>query len=377
MPFLYVPVNGMTSGTTMSMRMEYQRWTPAVRRTQRLYSMYPGLLASENRMRVTRRRTETVVDRGGINRFSKRSRLQFRVKSRKAIFESALDKLERALGTQIQQYSPNPLAVSGSRASVLAAELFDWATMPISADVVGGGLPPERAPRKRQQLTNLLIFATPFLFDGCVVCDFASGCGHQTIPLAVQFPKCTFVLIDMKAQCIATAERRCSDLGLTNVRCIVGKIEDFEEPFDVGLSLHACGVASDLAQNLCLRHRAVYINCPCCVGKVVNWRANDIKYPRSLLIQNILSKTEYEQLARAGDFGHDGYDSSVKDERRLLRRRAKTMVEIDRNLYAHEQLAYKTWLFMLHPTTCTPKNDLVVGCIKKSDVARFEQFLQD
>ena len=100
--------------------------------------------------------------------------------------------------------------------------LFPWDTMPTAADVVGGGLPPDRAPRKRQQLLNLMTFVVPFMFDGCTVVDFASGCGHQSIPLALKFPRCKFILIDMKKKSIEIAARRAKELNLKNVTFITG-----------------------------------------------------------------------------------------------------------------------------------------------------------
>ena len=40
------------------------------------------------------------------------------------------------------------------------------------------------------------------------------------------------------------------------VRAVVGRIEDVREPFDVGMALHACGAASDIALDKCLEARA-------------------------------------------------------------------------------------------------------------------------
>ena len=39
-----------------------------------------------------------------------------------------------------------------------------------------------------------------------------------------------------------------AELGhkITNVRIVEGRIEEFNESFDVGIALHACGAASDI-----------------------------------------------------------------------------------------------------------------------------------
>ena len=65
-------------------------------------------------------------------------------------------------------------------------------------------------------------------------------CGHQSIPLAYHFPKCTFILLDLKKRSLDFAEERVKQLGLTNVRFFHDSIENFNEPFDIGCALHAC-----------------------------------------------------------------------------------------------------------------------------------------
>ena len=65
------------------------------------------------------------------------------------------------------------------------------------------------------------------------------------------------------------------------MRIVCAMIEDFHEPFDVGIALHACGGASDVAMEKCVRARAAYVIAPCCVVRIrgvggcarVGWRA--------------------------------------------------------------------------------------------------------
>ena len=150
----------------------------------------------------------------------RRGRSYYRTKNKSGmIFENALEKLKNGLkGTEYALvYTPNPLTKPQSLASRTGKSLFQWDKMPKPADVVGGELPPDRAPRKRDQLFNLMTFVVPFMFDGCTVVDFASGSGHQSIPLAAKFPRCNFVLIDMKKKSIDIANRRVRELKLKNV----------------------------------------------------------------------------------------------------------------------------------------------------------------
>ena len=84
----------------------------------------------------------------------------------------------------------------------------------------------------------------------------------------------------------------------------------------------------------CIEARAAYISIPCCVGKVQLFGEHQQKehsklaaipsqsreclssipspgllsYPRSAEWRNVLSRKEYESVARAGDFGHHGFD---------------------------------------------------------------------
>ena len=106
---------------------------------------------------------------------------------------------------------------------------------------------------------------------GCscaVVVDFGCGGGHQSLPLAYHFPDARFVLVDAKRRSLDVARRRADAAGLANVRVVEGRIEDFDEPFDVGIALHACGAASDFAMEKCVAARAAYVVAPCCVGKI-------------------------------------------------------------------------------------------------------------
>eukprot|EP00962_Isochrysis_galbana_P037528 scaffold13162_cov82-Isochrysis_galbana.AAC.1 len=76
----------------------------------------------------------------------------------------------------------------------------------------------------------------------------------------------------------AIARRRADDAGLSNLRTLVADIADFSEPFDLGVSLHACGEATDLALRACAEARARFAHCPCCVGKIARGRKNNVTF---------------------------------------------------------------------------------------------------
>mmetsp|Transcript_3795 Transcript_3795/g.6856 ORF Transcript_3795/g.6856 Transcript_3795/m.6856 type:complete len:300 (-) Transcript_3795:199-1098(-) len=283
----------------------------------------------------------------------------------------------------------------------------------------GGQLPPIRVQRKRQQLDNIMAFVVPFIHStntpsaSCsarpsdrrkVVVDFCCGCGHQSIPLAFLFPSVSFVLIDTNDRSLDIAKNRVKRLQLTNVRFITDNIQNFHETFDIGISLHACGVATDIAIQKCVLARAVYVSIPCCVGKIVHYDSDraerscgDVSYPRSAEYRAAgCSLLKYLVIAKAADYGHHGFDTGGQSEYTdssdgrsavgggadmggaltAARRLAKRVIEQDRNFYARGQ-EYRTFMTVCHPTSCTPKNDVVIGipAEKTHDVAVFEQWI--
>ena len=80
------------------------------------------------------------------------------------------------------------------------------------------------------------------------------------------FPNCTFTLLDLNPIAADLAAKRVEAAGLHNVRVQVGRIEHYDEPFDVAISLHACGSASDFVQLRSMSLGAAYVMAPYCMG---------------------------------------------------------------------------------------------------------------
>ena len=293
---------------------------------------------------------------------SSRMRAIARVKARPPKFLTAVRRLLRGAPSLCPTYSANPLLMDAEAQGVGTADgvcepcdedtrelarrwardataLSDWKSLPPQLDVThpeGGGVPRARGARKREQLRNVFLFVAPLLRrkPTAKVVDFGCGGGHQTLPLAYHFPDATFVLVDAKARSLEVAERRAAAAGLRNVRCVLGFIEDFDEDFDVGVALHACGGASDAAMDKCVEVNAAYVVAPCCVGKIAisfdkdkedkNENANDNRhnvddagggraaaapYPRSALAASVVTAAAYVSIAQAADFGGEGYDA--------------------------------------------------------------------
>ena len=131
-------------------------------------------------------------------------------------------------------------------------------------------LPPswsaERAHRKQAQIGAIarLVHALIAHDDehGTIV-DFCGGSGHLALVLAVAFPRARVVVVDFNAVALRIARERAASLGLVNFETVCGDVAEFPpansglEAFAVGVALHACGTATDLAMQCCRRVGAV------------------------------------------------------------------------------------------------------------------------
>ena len=104
----------------------------------------------------------------------------------------------------------------------------------------------------------------------------------------------------VKQRSLDLAVTRAAAAGLTNVQTWCGDITEYDEPFGLGLALHACGEASDLAMRACVEAGARFVVSPCCVGKLsgsaldpykfnaTGGNVGRIAYPRSKAVAAVL-----------------------------------------------------------------------------------------
>eukprot|EP00873_Tetraselmis_striata_P022515 jgi/Tetstr1/442779/TSEL_030864.t1 len=266
-----------------------------------------------------------------------------------------------------------------------------------------------RAARKRWQVATIALvlrrllggWGTQPLIDGPipVVVDFGCGSGNLLLPLAALFPGAVFVGIDMKAHAIKLLRERVAASGLTNVRAEQGMIEQFGEPFDVAVALHACGNATDYALLAAAQRQAAYVACPCCVGKLkfsaaggssfsltrTTWQglgtadqlersrqlAAALSHPRSAWLRSALAsgaappEEAFADLAQAADFSHESHHARPE-----LAAAAKRVVELDR-IAAAAEAGYRTALARLLHHEDDAKTDLLVGVPADSVPDRF------
>ncbi|KAF1331232.1 Glutathione s-transferase c-terminal domain-containing protein, partial [Globisporangium splendens] len=289
-------------------------------------------------------------------------------------FEEVLTRVDHSSFAQgWRGYQCNPLrCLHGGDTLPNTTSVIPWEDLPDGIHPRDGKLPPLRARNKRHQVENLAVFLQRILRPGDVVVEFCAGSGYVALPLACLFPQCTFVLLDKKEPSLAIAGERIAAAGLTNVEVFCGFINEYDKPFDVGIALHACGEATDMVMQKCLDEQAAYVLAPCCVGKI---KLSALEYPRSRALRDQLSRTEYQVLAKAADFGHQNTEMS-HSEINMRRRRCKSILESDRNMRAQEA-QYQTFMFVMHPHDVTPKNDILVGipaATNDSDTAEERRF---
>lgn len=226
---------------------------------------------------------------------------------------------------------------------------IDWERLPDPAHPRQGQVPGSRLERKIQQLDNMIAAVMDSVVDGDVIVDFCSGGGHLGIVLAHVLPQCTIIMIDNKEESVRQARLRVAQLKLTNVTLIQSNLDYFEAPFNLGVALHACGVATDLVLHMCLSNRASFVLCPCCYGNLA--LELPIEYPQSRLYR--------ERCVLPGEFANL---SRMADHVTPTGRLSMAAVDLDRIARASEE-GYRVTLKKLKPDSSTPKHDLLIGVI--------------
>lgn len=271
-----------------------------------------------------------------------------------------------------------------------------------------GGVPPERASRKREQLIALIRVLSPLILariddddddEALSIVDFCAGCGHVGLLIAALFPQVTVTLLDVKPIALGIASKRADAAGLKNLRTVQCSILDIPNDvrFDIAVALHACGDASDDVLTVAAQRRAAIVVAPCCVGSLAspissshlgksnnntqNIPINDAEHgsnnlsivddnsfdkedvssthtddvaPQSVALSKFITANEFALLARAADFGEL---ATGKDHWRGI---AKMMIEKDRLTGLLEKGYSCSMLVKMRPEHCTPKNDVLV-----------------
>ncbi|XP_071951589.1 glutathione S-transferase C-terminal domain-containing protein-like [Antedon mediterranea] len=221
-----------------------------------------------------------------------------------------------------------------------------------------GDVPGERSQRKCQQIENIVAAVKMIAKAGDYVVDFCSGGGHLGIVLAAVLPDCHIILVESKEVSIIKGLNRVKELELKNVTFYLGNIDYYHGKFDIGVSLHACGVATDMVITRCIQNDASFVSSPCCYGAVRDTHV--ITYPRSKrLREKPLCFEDYRILAHAAEHTTWDFDSDAAKQAKSC----MACIDSDRLFYSMEH-GYQVWMTTMEPFTCTPKNNLLIGVNK-------------
>ncbi|KAM9819511.1 glutathione S-transferase C-terminal domain-containing protein isoform X1 [Syngnathus typhle] len=235
-----------------------------------------------------------------------------------------------------------------------------WDILPDAINPTEGKMSNVRTVRKRQQLNNLVAMVTQLAKPGDTVVDFCSGTGHMGIVLAHALPLCQVILIENKEESLIRAHGRSLELGLENIGFIQANLDYFTGPFQIGVALHACGVATDMVMEHCIQAGAAFVISPCCYGFIQN--AVKFTFPRSKRFQETLIYKEHMMLCRFAD----QTAPQLPPERRLIGKQCMGLVDLDRS-WGAESHGYRVQVMTMEPETCSPKNNMLVGRLSMDD----------
>ncbi|XP_033016223.1 glutathione S-transferase C-terminal domain-containing protein isoform X1 [Lacerta agilis] len=231
---------------------------------------------------------------------------------------------------------------------------LDWDSLPAAVNPGEGKMSSDRAFRKQQQLNNMVALVKKLAKPGDKIVDFCSGGGHVGIVLAHILPSCQIILVENKELSLTRAEERSSVLGLNNIWFIQANMDYFKGAFNIGVALHACGVATDMVIERCVKAHAAFVISPCCYGFIQN--TAKFAFPQSRQFKEVLSYKEHMILCRFAD------QTAVQlpSERRQIGKHCMGLVDLDR-AWGVEKCNYSAQVISMVPETCSPKNNLIVG----------------
>uniref|UniRef100_A0A3Q2DGF9 Glutathione S-transferase C-terminal domain-containing protein n=1 Tax=Cyprinodon variegatus TaxID=28743 RepID=A0A3Q2DGF9_CYPVA len=176
----------------------------------------------------------------------------------------------------------------------------------------------------------------------------------ESLPAAINPTEGIIILIENKEESLVRAQRRSTELGLKNIGFLQANLDYFTASFQIGVALHACGIATDMVLEHCIQAGAAFVISPCCYGFIQN--AVKFTFPKSKRFQETLSSKEHMILCRFAD------QTAVQlpAERRLIGKHCMGLVDLDR-AWAAETHGYSVQVMTMEPESCSPKNNMLVG----------------
>ena len=161
------------------------------------------------------------------------------------------------------------------------------------------------------------------------------------------------ILVENKEESVRRAVGRIAGSGADNITVVQCNLGQFNAPFNIGTSLHACGVATDLVLAKCVASSASFVVSPCCYGAVRN--GHTVNYPRSHTFQS--AGVDYRKYLAIGHAADQTEASIVKSGQG---RQCMLVLDSDRCLQAR-QWGYSTKISVMTPPSCSPKNHILTG----------------
>ena len=250
-------------------------------------------------------------------------------------------------------------AVSAQVQTKLNLYLSQDCQVPEGIDPSFGKLGSARAKRKREQCASMACHFYEFSHGRNKVVEFGCGSGHLGILLAWLYPRCTFLLLERKIYTCDIAATRINLADLNNCAVLQGEIQDLvsqRKTFDVGLSLHSCGLFTDEILGLCSATSASFLLCPCCYGQVASDSAKLEAYSSGV---KEITAQDLNLVTRGADLMHSGTDWS--DEQPWYLSTKRCMQLIDALRLKSLECDYECRISDLSPLTCSPKNNILLG----------------
>ena len=289
---------------------------------------------------------------------------------REALLNSALDAVKELSDLN---------SISNDDSLSIVESSIDWDALPSGLDPFykeTSKLPEDRALRKRQQIESVLYYSLPLIKDGDTVCDFGAGAGHIGLLIAYFKPSCRVVLVEHNPEKHEMVYGRIKHLESNGIYCsvdIYNTIEDFQRsgrPLDLGVSLHSCGLLTDMTLEYCVRKRAKYVLVPCCYGQIASVKPHTNRITSSKYFGNI-SPTVMATIQSASDYTVPASDNQFHLSNHFkIAKKCMNVVDNDRQWWAKENGYENVKIHSLSPLCCSPKNNIIIG-VPNNSISEF------
>lgn len=191
---------------------------------------------------------------------------------------------------------------------------------------------------KRLQVANLVLYVLGLALQFALahgrapsIADMCGGSGHVSAVLLALLPGARVQLVDAGTSGPDIAAARAGALHAevrdeaNAARGGHGVVDDGSSPppqvgaltmcrkelqawdgwFDIGVALHACGEATDIAMDLAQRSSAAMVSVPCCLGRL-KYAPQTRVLPQSTAFRRTCTREQWLELASSGDVHNHG-----------------------------------------------------------------------